>query len=91
MPLTKEEATRTLQPLIDRAGEGSMVVHDTKDAEPVPPHIKQAMIDGNHPNPRGAYDPNIRTIHIFADGHTSHGAPSIRPSMRWPIKESDLI
>ena len=70
--LTKEEATHTLQPMIDKAGEGGMQIHDSKDADTVPPHIKEEIANGNHPNPRGVYDPATGTIHVFADAHASH-------------------
>lgn len=68
-PLTKEEAHRTLKPLLDKVGD-SIQVHD--DASTLPDHIKADMDLYNHPRPRGVYDPKTDQVHIVAGSHESH-------------------
>lgn len=65
-PITKEEATARLQPLIDRLGPGRVHVHDGLDDPAVPEHIRRDAQLFNHPDPRGAWDPKDGSLHIFA-------------------------
>jgi hypothetical protein len=63
--ITKEEATRRLQPLIDKLGD-KLQVHDGLGDPEVPEHVRQDARDFNHPDPRAVYDPAEGTIRVFA-------------------------
>ncbi len=74
VPLTREEATRTLQPFIDAHGADHFRVGQNINDPEVPQRIRDDAARWNHPNPRAVYDPKEDKIHIFADAHTSHEA-----------------
>lgn len=67
--VTKEHVNAALKPLTDRVGTDGIQVHD--DHTTLPDHIKQDMVDYNHPNPVGVYDSKTDTVHIIAGNHES--------------------
>jgi len=71
--VTKEEAARRLQPLVDKVGADRLQVHDSLDDPAVPQNIRDDAQAFNHPDPRGVFDPSTGTMHVFAGagGHKS--------------------
>lgn len=68
--MTREQAVSALKALTDKIGDEGMQVHTNKST--LPDNLQKAMVDNNHPNPRGVYDPSTDTVHIIADAHRSN-------------------
>jgi hypothetical protein len=65
-PITKEEATQRLQPLIDHVGPDRLQVHDGLQDPTVPQNVRDDAARYNHPDPRAAFDPKTGAVHVFA-------------------------